>query len=53
MFFVVFVLCRRGNDSQKAVKILKDHFWNLNIEIRNIIGGIHATRYVDPTFPIC
>ncbi|XP_058790258.1 adenylyltransferase and sulfurtransferase MOCS3-like [Phymastichus coffea] len=49
----VFILCRRGNDSQKAVKILKKSFSNSNLKIKDIAGGIHAwTHNIDPNFPI-
>lgn len=52
-FFLVFVLCRRGNDSQKAVRILKDSMSNHDVQIKDIVGGIHAwTRNIDPGFPI-
>ncbi|XP_012280699.1 adenylyltransferase and sulfurtransferase MOCS3 [Orussus abietinus] len=49
----VYVLCRRGNDSQKAVKVLKNYFKSDTLRIRDIIGGIHAwSAMVDSTFPI-
>ncbi|XP_016839633.1 adenylyltransferase and sulfurtransferase MOCS3 [Nasonia vitripennis] len=49
----IFVLCRRGNDSQKAVRILKDSLSNHDVQIKDIAGGIHAwTRNIDPEFPI-
>ncbi|XP_024943042.1 adenylyltransferase and sulfurtransferase MOCS3 [Cephus cinctus] len=49
----VFVLCRRGNDSQNAVKRLQKYFDNPNVKIRDIEGGIHAwSRKFDPLFPI-
>ena len=53
-FFSVFVVCRRGNDSQKAVleleKVLQG---NKAMEIKDIKGGLHAwARIIDPNFPI-
>ncbi|XP_015512629.1 adenylyltransferase and sulfurtransferase MOCS3 [Neodiprion lecontei] len=49
----VIVICRRGNDSQKAVKILKGLINDEAVNIRDVIGGIHAwAKNVDPTFPI-
>ncbi|KAJ8678690.1 hypothetical protein QAD02_014477 [Eretmocerus hayati] len=49
----IFVICRRGNDSQKAVKILKNSISDPSIQVKDIIGGIHAwTHQIDPSFPI-
>ncbi|XP_012264209.2 adenylyltransferase and sulfurtransferase MOCS3 [Athalia rosae] len=49
----VIVICRRGNDSQKAVKALKKSMNDASVNIRDIIGGLHAwAHYIDPTFPI-
>ncbi|KAI4503573.1 hypothetical protein M0802_000976 [Mischocyttarus mexicanus] len=49
----VYVLCRRGNDSQKAVKHLQKIFKDSEINIKDIIGGIHAwSNKIDSTFPI-
>lgn len=46
----VFVVCRRGNDSQLAVKHLSE---KLNIEAKDLIGGLHAwTRKINENFPI-
>lgn len=46
----VFVVCRRGNDSQLAVRHLGDKF---SIKARDLIGGLHAwTKNVDNNFPI-
>ncbi|PJF16463.1 Adenylyltransferase and sulfurtransferase MOCS3 [Paramicrosporidium saccamoebae] len=45
----VICICRRGNDSQLAVQILKRH----HITSRDLIGGIHEySRTIDPTVPI-
>ena len=46
----VFVVCRRGNDSQLAVKYLEDKF---NVKSKDLIGGLHSwTRNVDENFPM-
>lgn len=44
----VFVVCRRGNDSQQAVKILKEH----SIIAKDIIGGLEEwSKSIDSNFP--
>ncbi|XP_033203655.1 ubiquitin-like activating enzyme 4 [Bombus vancouverensis nearcticus] len=49
----LYVMCRRGNDSQKAVKSLQEIFQGSNLEIKDVIGGIHAwSKKIDCTFPI-
>ncbi|RZF44681.1 hypothetical protein LSTR_LSTR000633 [Laodelphax striatellus] len=49
----VFTICRRGNDSQKAVKLLQTICKDLGVEIKDIKGGLHDwTRTVDSNFPI-
>lgn len=46
----VFVVCRRGNDSQLAVRHLAE---KLNVISRDLKGGLHAwTRWIDKDFPI-
>jgi adenylyltransferase and sulfurtransferase len=46
----VFVVCRRGNDSQLAVRHLSE---KLKIKARDLVGGLHAwTRNIDESFPI-
>lgn len=46
----VFVVCRYGNDSQIAVRRLKEKF-GLR-DVKDIIGGVDKwSRDVDPTFP--
>jgi adenylyltransferase/sulfurtransferase len=48
---LVFVVCRRGNDSQLAVRELKQKFDN--IEIKDIRGGLHAwARHINTDFPV-
>lgn len=50
----VFVVCRRGNDSQLAVRHLAPLFKERGLPTpRDIVGGLHAwTRNVDGEFPI-
>ncbi|KAF9951064.1 hypothetical protein BGZ72_007323 [Mortierella alpina] len=47
----VYVVCRRGNDSQPAVRILQEHGITTG-EIRDLVGGLDrwADR-IDPDFP--
>lgn len=48
----VYLLCRRGNDSQKAAQYLKMKFTEDTLKIRDIIGGIHAwSNKIDNKFP--
>lgn len=47
----IFLVCRRGNDSQLAVERLKNLFKELTF--KDIIGGLHAwTKNIDSDFPI-
>ncbi|KAL0275716.1 UNVERIFIED_CONTAM: hypothetical protein PYX00_003496 [Menopon gallinae] len=47
----VFVVCRRGNDSQKAVLELEKHL--KDTVIKDIVGGLHAwAKEIDPDFPV-
>ncbi|XP_055595331.1 adenylyltransferase and sulfurtransferase MOCS3-like isoform X1 [Uranotaenia lowii] len=50
----VFLLCRRGNDSQLAVRHLKPLFEQKGLKPpKDIFGGLHAwTQIIDPDFPI-
>ncbi|KAJ3154291.1 Molybdenum cofactor synthesis protein 3 [Geranomyces variabilis] len=47
----IFVVCRRGNDSQLAVKMLQEtHGFT---HVKDIAGGLEAwARERDPTFPV-
>ncbi|XP_072751183.1 adenylyltransferase and sulfurtransferase MOCS3 [Anoplolepis gracilipes] len=48
----MYILCRRGNDSQKAVQYLKKLFTDDTLRIKDIIGGIYAwSNKIDPRFP--
>ncbi|KAG5462411.1 MAG: adenylyltransferase [Olpidium bornovanus] len=45
----LFVVCRRGNDSQLAVQLLKEHGMS---NVRDVVGGLTAwSEGVDPGFP--
>uniref|UniRef100_A0A182INL1 Adenylyltransferase and sulfurtransferase MOCS3 homolog n=1 Tax=Anopheles atroparvus TaxID=41427 RepID=A0A182INL1_ANOAO len=50
----VFVVCRRGNDSQLAVRHLEPLLRTRSLgPPRDLIGGLHAWKnIVDPNFPI-
>jgi adenylyltransferase/sulfurtransferase len=53
----IYVMCRKGNASQKAVRFLKDNFDKLDIdgdiEIKDLVGGIEAwSADVDPSIPV-
>lgn len=49
----IFVMCRRGNDSQKAVIHLRELFKTQSLKVKDVIGGIHAwSKKIDSTFPI-
>uniref|UniRef100_A0A7G3AT46 Adenylyltransferase and sulfurtransferase MOCS3 homolog n=1 Tax=Lutzomyia longipalpis TaxID=7200 RepID=A0A7G3AT46_LUTLO len=48
----IYVVCRRGNDSQRAVKKLKEFIKGDNAP-KDIIGGLHAwAKYIDRKFPV-
>ena len=59
----LYVVCRRGNDSQVAVKLLKEYFGEQSyspsagekassVEVKDIAGGLSLwTDEVDPLFP--
>ena len=61
----VYVVCRRGNDSQIAVQLLKDYFEKqslsggpggpgdaLSIVVKDVVGGLSLwTDEVDSQFP--
>ncbi|XP_023707636.2 adenylyltransferase and sulfurtransferase MOCS3 isoform X2 [Cryptotermes secundus] len=51
--FPVFVVCRRGNDSQKGVLALRETLSGLNVSVKDIIGGLHSwAKDIDPSFPV-
>ena len=51
--FQVYVVCRRGNDSQMAVNILKNKLSKSDeLIIKDISGGLHEWHHkVDGNFP--
>ncbi|XP_062584321.1 adenylyltransferase and sulfurtransferase MOCS3-like isoform X2 [Saccostrea cucullata] len=52
-FFPVYVVCRRGNDSQIAVQKLKNHFKSDSIHFKDITGGLYAwAKHIDTNFPV-
>lgn len=49
----VYVVCRRGNDSQRAVKLLQTKFSELPLKFKDIQGGLHRwASDVDQNFPV-
>ena len=49
----MFVVCRRGNDSQLAVRKLQALFSDVPVTIKDIVGGLTAwSSDVDKNFPI-
>ncbi|CAG0925481.1 unnamed protein product, partial [Notodromas monacha] len=49
----VFVVCRRGNDSQIVVETLKKTLEQLPVVVKDLKGGLHAwASDVDPEFPV-
>lgn len=48
-FSAVYVVCRRGNDSQLAVRLLRERGFQ---QTQDIIGGLERwAREIEPTFP--
>ena len=46
----IYVMCRRGNDSQVGVEILRKML--PGVSVRDVVGGLHAwARDVDTNFP--
>jgi len=49
----LYVVCRRGNDSQLAVRKLQSFFSDMSVNIKDIVGGLTAwSNDVDENFPI-
>jgi len=49
----VYVVCRRGNDSQRAVRILQEKFSDLSLTFKDIEGGLHGwAKEVEKDFPV-
>lgn len=54
MFFAVYVICKLGNDSQKAVQVLEKMSGSDvdRITVKDVCGGLMAwAKCVDPLFP--
>lgn len=53
-FFLVYVVCKQGNDSQKAVQIL-EKMSGLEVDsisVKDICGGLMAwAQKIEPSFP--
>ncbi len=48
----VYVVCRRGNDSQFVVEKMRKFLSDLPVVIKDVRGGLHAwAKEVDPDFP--
>lgn len=48
----IFVTCRCGNDSQLAVKLLRDNYCQ-HFDFLDLAGGLYSWKYeIDPEFPI-
>jgi len=51
--FPVYVICRRGNNSQLAVNKLKTHLKDCCVAVKDIVSGLDGwVQEVDPNFPI-
>lgn len=48
----IYVICRRGNDSQVAAQRLIEDLKETNFKVNDVIGGLHAwTNFIDKEFP--
>lgn len=49
----VYVICRRGNDSQIATVALRQKFASLGVEFKDVLGGLTAWSHnIDHNFPL-
>ncbi|XP_063908727.1 adenylyltransferase and sulfurtransferase MOCS3 isoform X2 [Zophobas morio] len=49
----VYMLCRRGNDSQRSVDFLQKNFPDTSVKFFNVKGGLYAySKEIDPLFPV-
>jgi len=49
----IFFVCRRGNDSQKAVRLFKEAFPASGAGAMDLVGGLQSwATDVDPSFPV-
>lgn len=55
LFSPVYVICKQGNDSQKAVQVMEKMMGGSEVDIvtiKDICGGLMAwAKKIDPTFP--
>lgn len=48
----IYLICRRGNDSQVAAKQLSEDLTDAGVRIHDVVGGLHAwTNQIDEHFP--
>lgn len=48
----IYVICRRGNDSQIAATMLINELKESDIRIHDVVGGLHSwTKNIDNNFP--
>ena len=48
----VIAVCRQGNDSQKAVVLLKKILQDFDVTVKDIAGGLEQwSKNIDPFFP--
>ena len=53
VFIAVYLICRRGNDSQIATLALRQKFAHLNVEFKDVQDGLVAwSREIDNEFPL-
>lgn len=53
LIFIVFVVCRRGNNSQLAVNKLKIQLKDCCVAVKDIVSGLDGwAQEVDPNFPV-
>lgn len=49
----VFLICRRGNDSQIAAERLQQNLNRSEISVKDIVGGLHSwSARIDTNFPV-
>lgn len=48
----VYVICRRGNDSQLAVNLMKRTYFSNQSVLKDIIGGISQWNQIEKGFPV-
>ena len=51
-FTIVITVCHQGNDSQRAVLILKKILQDQNVSVKDIAGGLDQwSKNIEPSFP--